>query len=77
MQTQILLSRWLDILIEMTGFYTSALYSTTACSWSRCSVYSFVKILYKFHASIMQFGWMADSLLFNPYRTNVENRVSS
>ena len=55
MQTQILLSCSLDILIEMTGFYISALYSTTACSLSRCALYSFDKILHKFHTSVMRF----------------------
>jgi hypothetical protein len=55
MQTQILVSCSLDILIEMTGFYISALYSTSACSLSRCTVYSFVKIPYKFHTSPMHF----------------------
>jgi len=37
-------------------FYISALYSTAACCLSRCDVYSFVKILYKFHTSVMHFA---------------------
>jgi hypothetical protein len=51
MRTQILVPSYLDILIEMTGFYISALYSTSACSLVTLNVYIFVKNLYKLHSS--------------------------
>jgi len=55
MKTQILVSFSLDILVEMTGFYNPALYSTSVCSLSRWTVYRFVKISYKFRTSPMHF----------------------